>query len=141
VDKILIVGDGDFQVGRYLLSRHFGLELALPPSAGGVGRGSLSVLSSAAPKADRRAYSAQLSGRAESCFQSGRVPLYTCFCGELTCGAYTVRVAFSAATVVWSEFDIDSTIDDEVPAPEIVRRTGPFSFERSAYLDAVGRFL
>lgn len=47
----------------------------------------------------------QLLGREPSDFPDGRVPLYVCpLCGDLGCGAISVKVSFQDGCVVWSEF-------------------------------------
>ena len=55
-------------------------------------------------KEDKRS-ARQLLGREPSEFPDGRVPLYVCpLCGDLGCGAISVKVSFQDGCVVWSEF-------------------------------------
>ncbi|MBK9578816.1 MAG: hypothetical protein IPO40_17220 [Fibrobacteres bacterium] len=55
-------------------------------------------------KEDKRS-ARQLLGREPSDFPDGRVPLYVCpLCGDLGCGAISVKVSFQDGCVVWSEF-------------------------------------
>lgn len=65
-----------------------------------------------------------------------REPLYVCpECGDLECGAVTVRITASKGIVRWADFVFDgsSASEHRQPIPGI----GPFAFEFHAYRHAL----
>lgn len=75
---------------------------------------------------------------AEPAFAFGRVPLYLCkICGDLGCGADTVRIERTQDSFFWSAFA------DETPweAPWYHHDLGPFRFHRRQYVDCLQRGL
>lgn len=65
-----------------------------------------------------------------------REPLYVCpECGELACGAVTVRITASRGVVRWAEFAFESSDLPEDREP--IAGIGPFAFEFQAYRRAL----
>ena len=61
-----------------------------------------------------------------------RVSLFVCpECGELGCGAITVRVAWQNNLMVWSDFGFENGIDE--PDMSEFKHIGPFYFEKRQY--------
>ncbi len=140
MDVLRIEGDGEFVVGRYRLSKHLGLDLATGPEFGGEPHGEMSVLSDMVPPKQRRVYARELSLREAVSFSSGRVPLFVCFCGDLGCGALTVSVSASGDLVHWSDFGTESDWESGFHQSDHMKRTGPFTFDRSGYLGVLSGY-
>ena len=69
---------------------------------------------------------------------SGRVPLYVCsLCGDLGCGAVTVRISQQGNSIIWSEFGFEYNYDDEFWPPEPL---GPFQFQLDQYQNTIQAF-
>jgi hypothetical protein len=70
--------------------------------------------------------------------RSQGVPLFVCSeCGDLGCGAITVRISRDARVVQWHDFAYENGF-------EAVRRlndVGPFEFERGAYVTQISRLV
>jgi hypothetical protein len=65
---------------------------------------------------------------------SGRVPLYVCAeCGDIGCGAITVRVHKSGSTFVWSDFAFENNYDAAMIDTDQFRHVGPFAFNKAEY--------
>ena len=112
----------DFKVGRYYLAKHFATNQIA----------SVSV--------DRK-YARQLLLKSPSDFESGRVPLYVCeLCGDLECGALTVRVDRTESGYRWSEFGWEGPDSPSFSASDRFARTGPFDFESDTYESALGPY-
>ena len=81
----------------------------------------------------------QLLLRAPSALPSGRCPLYRCAqCGDLECGAVSVRVTVVEDCFVWSELSIESPSGGEHPATwHDDRDERAFYFERGHYLATI----
>lgn len=61
-----------------------------------------------------------------------RIPLYVCAeCGDLGCGAITVRMERENECVVWKDFGFENGID-ELNVGEF-KHIGPFYFEKNQY--------
>lgn len=140
MDALQIVDDGDFVIGRYRLSKHLGLELADRPEFGGEAHGDLSVLSAMVPKRQRQVYARELSLVEAVSLPSGRVPLYICFCGDLACGALSVSISRSGDHIHWTDFGSESNWEKGFSQTDHMKRTGPFTFDRSAYLNAISSY-
>lgn len=140
MDIFQIGDDRDFVLGRYRLSKHLSLDIATKPEFGGEPRGEMSVLDDMVEKKQRRSYARILSLLETSSFPSGRVPLFICFCGDLDCGALTVDISSTADTVRWSAFGSESTWEEGFYQSDHMKRTGPFTFERTAYLNALSTY-
>ena len=140
MDVLSIIDDGEFLVGSYRLARHFDLPLAKPPALGGEPHGFVSVLSDGVPPRRRKTFARALSLLEPSEFESGRVPLYTCYCGDLGCGAVTVAVSESGDRVHWSDFGMESNWEAGFSPSDYMKRTGPFEFDRSDYLLALASY-
>jgi hypothetical protein len=62
--------------------------------------------------------------------ESGRVLLYICpECGDVGCGAYTVRVEKHSDKYVWKDFAYENGYEEARPLESI----GPFSFDGENY--------
>ena len=134
MDVLSVIEDGDFRVGSIQLSKHFDLDSAVRPELGGEPHGHTSVLSDMVPATKRRSFAKALSLLESSEFESGRVALFTCCCGDLGCGAVTVSITKSGDRVHWSDFGMESNWEKGLFQSDYMQRTGPFTFEYSAYL-------
>jgi hypothetical protein len=66
---------------------------------------------------------------------SGRVALYICpECGDLGCGAVSVRITRDTTDIVWSEFAWETNCQDHF---QPIDNLGPFRFRELAYRSAV----
>lgn len=68
--------------------------------------------------------------------------LYECPCGDLDCGALTVELEFTPATVTWNSFgwQVGYQVEDE----DMVTPLDPplhFTFERAAYVELLESLL
>lgn len=80
----------------------------------------------------------QLLRRAKPELPSGRSPLYRCdHCGDLGCGAVSVRVTEVDDCFVWSEISIDSPFGGTDIDWYDDRYERAFYFERSHYLATI----
>ena len=69
---------------------------------------------------------------------SGRVALYVCpLCGDLGCGAVSVRITRENTDIVWSEFEWESDCEDHFLA---IENLGPFRFRGTEYRHAIQTF-
>jgi len=67
---------------------------------------------------------------------SGRVLLYVCpECGDIGCGAYSVRIEKTDNVYVWGDFAYENGYEE----PHVIEGVGPFFFERGAYESAISR--
>lgn len=126
--QLEVVDQVHFKVGRLVLPRHWGL-----------GEWEVSALT-------RPGVAKQLCLQVPSEFPSGRIPLYVCRCGDLQCGAVTVRVSEEGGLIRWAEFGREAPYawegeSQELHQSEYMARTGPFEFERDAYRYALSPFL
>jgi hypothetical protein len=69
-----------------------------------------------------------------------RVPLYICpECGDLGCGAVTVKVEREGSNIVWRDFAFETGLDTD--PPDLNRSTfadvGPFRFSANDYESAI----
>lgn len=79
---------------------------------------------------------AMLVSEASPNSESGRVLLYICpECGDIGCGAYTVRIEKADAGYSWGDFAYENGYEE----PRVIEGVGPFFFERSAYESAISR--
>jgi hypothetical protein len=78
---------------------------------------------------------AQLLLQEMSELSSGRIPIYICpECGDLHCGAVTVRVSKEADSFVWSDFAFETGCDD---AASLFEKVAPFTFDKMEYWRAL----
>lgn len=78
-----------------------------------------------------RHHIAQLLLREQSELQSGRVAIYICpECGDLGCGAVTVRISRDGEGFVWSDFAFETTLEGIVEQYEDV---GSLAFNKTEY--------
>ncbi|MBW0253886.1 hypothetical protein [Cellulomonas sp. PS-H5] len=83
---------------------------------------------------------ALLGERPAARLDAGRVPLFVCrACGDLECGAITMRVERDASTVAWRDFRWETGPDD--PDDRVVVPGGPFVFDRAQHDGEVRRFV
>ena len=62
---------------------------------------------------------------------SGRVPIYICAaCGDLDCGAITVKILKTAASFVWSDFGFENNDEGAVTLYE---NNWSFTFSKTMY--------
>jgi len=72
--------------------------------------------------------------RANSDTNSGRVKIYVCpECGDIGCGAYTVRVSRDGADFVWSDFAYENGYEDA----RAISGVGPYLFAALRYESVV----
>jgi hypothetical protein len=79
----------------------------------------------------------QLLAREPSALESGRVPVLVCEeCGDVGCGAFTVRVVREDDTVRWTDWAYENGREpaDPISWPT---RPGDFLFERGSYERAI----
>ena len=99
--------------------------------------GNLVCVLDTADRAVTRRVARELRGAAPSDLASGRVPLYVCAeCGDLGCGAVTVRVTELDDCFVWSELSIES-YSSATPITWRVRDERDFYFAREHYLATI----
>jgi len=83
---------------------------------------------------------ALLGERRADQLDAGRVPLFVCrACGDVGCGAITMRVDRDASTVTWRDFRWETGPDD--PDDRVVVPGGPFVFDRAQHDAEVRRFV
>jgi hypothetical protein len=62
-----------------------------------------------------------------------RVSLYICpECGDLGCGAITLKIGFGVQEVIWYEFGHENTYEESIDRASY-SSIGPFRFDRQAY--------
>ena len=137
MDPFNIDGNGDYHVGPYQLSKHFRIPLQQP---GGTPTDNVSVLDSTGPAELRAAAARVLSLLEAPPLASGRAPLFTCYCGDLACGAVTVAVSDHGDSIRWSDFGMETGDDSGYTQSEFMKRTRALEFEKSAYLRALSGF-
>lgn len=82
----------------------------------------------------------QLLAREPSELGSGRVPVLVCEeCGDVGCGAYTVRILREGDTVRWTDWAYENGREpaDPIESMEWPTRPGDFLFERGLYEQAI----
>ncbi|HYE72789.1 MAG TPA: hypothetical protein VEF04_05635, partial [Blastocatellia bacterium] len=68
---------------------------------------------------------------------SGRIPIYVCAeCGELECGAVTVKIDKVADNFVWSDFSFENGYDCTT---QTFHQVGPFAFNKTDYWQVLNR--
>ena len=64
---------------------------------------------------------------------NGRRSLFICAeCGDLGCGAITLRIEKHEQTIIWNSFGYENTYEPEVEFEEY-RGAGPFMFDAATY--------
>jgi hypothetical protein len=64
-----------------------------------------------------------------------RVSLYVCpECGDVGCGAVTLKVEFAVEEVIWSDFGYENNFEESIDRASY-SSMGPFRFSRQAYED------
>ena len=110
----------DFKIGKIELAKHLDIKEE---------HGILAVNSS---------FARQLLLKEPSELESKRVPLYVCnCCGDLGCGALTVKVEKIDGGIVWSDFGYENSYEDGFSQSEFMKRTGPFYFNLENYISLV----
>ena len=65
---------------------------------------------------------------------SGRVLIYICpECGDIGCGAYSVRISASDSTYIWESFAYENGYEE----PRAIEGVGPFKFDKHLYESAI----
>lgn len=81
----------------------------------------------------------QLLLKEKSELESGRVPIYICpECGDLGCGALTVKITKEGEDFVWSEFGFEDNYEDGILEQE---KIGPFRFNKIDYYNLFSRYI
>jgi hypothetical protein len=76
----------------------------------------------------------QLRLQADPSSDTGRILLYICpECGDISCGAYSVRASRDSSTYSWSDFAYENGYEDARRLDQV----GPFTFEASQYEAAI----
>jgi hypothetical protein len=66
--------------------------------------------------------------------------LYVCpECGDLGCGAVTVRIQEDETTVLWSRFGYDNGYEEGFPDFQRFQTLGPFRFDKARYYEVIQR--
>ncbi len=117
----------EIEVDERRLAHHFAGRIGAHPSQ-------LSPLGwSSANGTCRAKVVAQFLAEAPSELESGRVPVLVCEdCGDVGCGAFTVRVVREGALIKWTDWAFENGSE---PAQEITWPTKPgdLIFDRKAY--------
>lgn len=80
--------------------------------------------------------------KAESELLNGRNLLYVCSeCGDIGCGAITVRIEQAAEHFVWKEFGYENNYDENMPLLEKYPNIGPYFFNKDQYLQVFNDYL
>lgn len=110
----------DFRIGNIELAKHLGIKEL---------HGVLVV---------DKSFAKQLLLKEPSELDSRRVPLYVCnCCGDLGCGALTVKVEKIGEYFVWSDFGYESNYEDSISQNDFMKRTGPFKFDIESYVSVI----
>jgi hypothetical protein len=65
---------------------------------------------------------------------NGRIILYVCpECGDIGCGAITLKIVKSETEYTWSEFGYENDYDPEMTDLDSYRHIGPFKFSIENY--------
>ena len=69
----------------------------------------------------------------------GRVALYFCpLCGDLACGAVSVRILRDASAITWVDFAIEyDGFEEDEDTFQILPRLGPYKFDEVQYAAAL----
>ncbi len=110
----------DFKIGKIELAKHLNVKEE---------HGVLAV---------NKAFAKQLLLKEPSELESKRIPLYVCnCCGDLGCGALTVKVEKIDGYFIWSDFGYENNYESGFSQNGFMKRTGPFKFSADIYLSAV----
>jgi hypothetical protein len=81
---------------------------------------------------------AELLLRETPVLRTWRCMLYVCAeCGDISCGAVTVRVEREAGCFVWREFGYEHDWDEDLHLSKFAT-VGPFHFKEDSYLQVLG---
>jgi hypothetical protein len=73
---------------------------------------------------------------------NGRCLLYVCpECGDIGCGAITIKIEKTAEHFVWKEFGYENNYDDRMPLLEEYKHIGPFFFEKHQYWKVLNEYM
>jgi len=122
----------EIEVDRVPLARYFTGRLGAHPTL-------LSPLGwSSAPADVKAGIAEQLLAREPSALESGRVPVLVCEeCGDVGCGAFTVRILREGDTVRWTDWAYENGREPAEPVEEWPTRPGDFLFELDSYEQAI----
>ncbi len=117
----------EIEVDERRLAHHFAGRFGAHPSQ-------LSPLGLSSANENYRAkVVAQFLAEAPSDLESGRIPVLVCEdCGDVGCGAFTVRVVREGELIKWTDWAFENGNE---PAQEITwpTRPGDFTFDRKEY--------
>jgi hypothetical protein len=72
----------------------------------------------------------------------GRCLLYVCpECGDIGCGALTVKIEKTSGHFVWKEFGYENNYDGRMPLLEEYKHIGPFFFDQHQYFQVLNNYL
>lgn len=110
----------DFRIGSIKLAKHLDIKEL---------HGVLAI---------NKSFAKQLLLKEQSELESKRVPLYVCnCCGDLGCGALTVKVEKIDGYFVWSDFGYENNYENGFSQSDFMKRTGPFKFSSEVYLSVL----
>jgi hypothetical protein len=79
---------------------------------------------------------------AESELPGGRNPVLVCpLCGDIGCGAFTVRMSNDNSHVYWQEWLFENGIDENPEPPQWPTKPTDFYFDREQYEAAIRKHL
>jgi hypothetical protein len=88
--------------------------------------------------AERQRYARRLLTLEPGDVPGDRVSLYVCpECGDLGCGAITMKIEVGVGEVRWFDFGYENTYEDRIPFDTV----GPLSFDRQEYERLIGQFI
>jgi hypothetical protein len=72
----------------------------------------------------------------------GRRLLYVCpECGDIGCGALTVKIEKTNEHFVWKGFGYENNYDGRMPLLEEYKHIGPFFFDKHQYFQVLNNYL
>jgi hypothetical protein len=78
------------------------------------------------------------TGEASPDLESGRVMLFVCpECGDIGCGAFTLKISFDSGLVIWSDFAYENDYDETMTDFGSFQAVGPFRFKTEDYIRTI----
>jgi hypothetical protein len=106
---------------------------------GGINPDAITPLGWEEVKTQERALAELLLGQAPS-LPTGRCMLYVCAqCGDISCGAITVRIQREGEFIVWRDFGYEHDWEDDQHLSQFAS-VGPFYFEPAQYEQTLKSF-
>ena len=83
----------------------------------------------------------ELLRRREPVLKTGRCQLYICpECGDIGCGAVTVRIERERESIVWRDFGFENDYDEDMPRLSEFASIAPLYFDATAYWQTLSSF-